>query len=1091
MTTDKPVIRGRGVMKSDEDNSLSSGNRDFIDDQNKVMIRNHLKLYNKDANAWKQKYGGSNSDRAESILLELSRDLNFQNSDKAVQGEEEVGALFADKIEDAYMSADPNEYGNAMTRFGKGGVRGSAIMWNTLVDAGREAVDFENWAWMGDRVANIFRDDATARDKWEVMAENVKRRAMKYGVGGYGAGSPLMELWGHAVSSDYDYRNLLDRVPKDMQGDTSWFKMDIPWENQNLGTAGRFGEILAMEAMTMGPLAAMKLARASHVINYFRKAAGGDGIKFVKGKKPAASQLSKAELDAVDEGIKYTPIKAVTKKEGKDIKTTLEVLDKDTISELADKGTFIWNPVSTRFWTRPKQTKEAYSKLLDLASAEGRWIQAVPFLGRKGFTGAKKAGGAYREAEIYSSLAAGAGGAYIYDITNGSEWSILGEVAGGVMGARVMNMAIRPAHDIFNSLRFNLGNLNPEQRADAVMRSFGYERAGKDMVLSEVDEIGPEGAGINIKQGEYYDPKSMTIIDENRKNRIVRMATSTPTLLTKGQNAKDRAFLKSLRSMHEMIDSLPQKERQNFHNRLILQDKLFSKFANVADGGRLFTALSKALSMDVLNTVRKKTLGTKTLGHRVKLKLDPSTIALAERELEQTEALIDVMMHFGEEAWGTVGLSDLIVGFKRAAEQSINRVKEDIGDGGMIEQFKNTQQRKLDYLTKMENKNALNSGTADINRVRAEDGSIEIRPDSEMKNIEGQGIKIDFDSDIKLKEGEKTIDELMNDMGAHFFVDDATGQKTYFNIMDNFSDADYNILVNEAPKLVKNSFRVARGRANREYNKIRNYKDKFSSTQNKTPDQVVADVQSSHAIVDTLGQEIMAIKAGAGDLAESGKLGAFSKRIENFDNLETFLETKRAELLSNAFKEGKINEQQIAARWEQLAKERGFDRTSVKADPVNKLDEVPIEQQIEDIANNLDVSLRDVGKGYDFSLETMTTMRTDLKQTGFKNLSGTDSLMHKNAHIQMQGAEAISTALDNAGKVSDSATMKDWQNANSFFKTNVADVYYKGVGHDMIARNLRGDKKVGPTYLFDQFIGTEGAGADWSRNAEMFKICLM
>lgn len=1085
---DKPTIRGKGVMKGDEDNSLSSGNRDFIDEQNKVMIRNHLKSYNKDANAWKQKYGGSNSDRAESILLELSRDLNFQNSDKAVQGEEEVGGLFADKVENTYMNGDPNEFGNSMQRFGKGGVRGSAIMWNTLIDAGREAVDFENWAILADKISNgTFRGDDTARNKFEVMAENVKRRAMKYGVGGYGAGNPLMELWGKAVSSDYDYRNLLDRVPKDMQGDTSWFKMDIPWENQNLGTSGRFGEILAMEAMTMGPLAAMKLARASHVINYFRKAAGGDGIKFVKAKKPAASQLSKAELDAVDEGIKYTPIKPVTKKGGKDIKTTLEVLDKNTISELADKGTFIWNPVSTRFWTRPKQTKEAYSKLLDLSAADGRWVQAVPFLGRKGFTGAKKAGGAYREAEVYSSLAAGAGGAFIYDITNGSEWSILGEVAGGVMGARVVNMAIRPAHDIFNSLRFNLGNLNPEQRADAVMRSFGYERAGKDMVLSEIDEIGPEGAGISIKQGEYYDPKSMTVIDENRKQRIVRMATSTPTILTKGQNAKDRAFLKSLRSMHEMIDSLPQKERQNFHNRLILQDKLFAKFANVADGGRLFTALSKALSMDVLNTVRKKTLGTKTLGHRVKLKLDPSTIALAERELEQTEALIDVMMHFGDEAWGTVGVDDLIKGFKRAAEQSINRVEEDIGKGGMIQEFINTQQKKLDYLTKMENKNSLSSGKADINRVRAEDGSIDIRPDSEMKNIEGEGIKIDFDSDIKLEEGQKTVDELMNNMGAHFFVDDATGQKTYFNIMDNFSDADYNTLVKEAPKLVNNSFRVARGRANREYKKIRNYKDKFSTTQNKTADQVVADVQSSHAIVDTLGQEIMAIKAGAGDLAESGKLGAFSKRIENFDNLETFLETKRAELLSKAFKENKINEQQIAERWEQLARERGFDRTSVKADPVNGLDEVPVAQQIEDIANNLDVSLKDVGKGYDFSLETMTTMRTDLKQTAFKNLSGTDSLLHKNSHIQMQGAEAISTALDNAGKVSDSTTMKDWQNANSFFKTNVADVYYKGVGQSMIARNIRGDKKVGPTYLFDQFIGTEGAGADWNRNAAMFK----
>jgi hypothetical protein len=446
-------------------------------------------------------------------------------------------------------------------------------------------------------------------------------------------------------------------------------------------------------------------------------------------------------------------------------------------------------------------------------------------------------------------------------------------------------------------------------------------------------------------------------------------------------------------------------------------------------------------------------------------------------------------MHFGEEAWSTVGVQDLIVGFKRAAMQSIERVQNDVGKGGMVQQFLDSQKRKLDHITRMEDKAALGSETINLNRVKADDGTIQIRPDSEMKNLDGHGMDIDelFESDIALTKGEHDVNDLMEKMGAHFFTDDATGRKSYFNIMDNFSDADYNELVTKSKPLIDTAFRLSRTKANREYRKIRNYKDKFSSTQNKAANQVVADVKSSHAIVDTLGQEIMAIKAGAGDLAESGRLGAFSKRIENFDNLETFLEGKRAELLSNALKEGRINEEQIAKKYTEVATARGFDRTSVQADPIKELDEIPVQQQIEEIANNLDVSLKDVGKGYDFSLETMTTIRTDLKQIGFKNLRGTDSLMHKNAHIQMQGAEAISKALENAGKVSDSATIKDWQNANNFFKTNVADVYYRGVGYDMIAKNIRGDAKVGPQYLFDQFIGAEGAGADWNRNAEMFK----
>ena len=1097
MATNKPIVRGRLINKGDEDNSLSSGNLNNLDEQNKVMIRSHLDLYNKNPNAWIQKYGGTNPERAESLLLELSSDMNYQSEHEAVQGEEEIGAIIADRVEDEVLGADPTLHGNKLQRFGKGGVRGSAIMWNTFIDAGREAADFENWAKMLDGMYNMVHSDENHTRKLETYAENVKRKALKYGVGGYGRGNPLMELWGKTVASEYDYRNLLDRMPKDMQGDTSWFKVDIPWEEQNLGTAGRFGEILAMEAMTMGPLAAMKLARASHVINYFKKAAGGDGVKLVEAGKRAFSKLSKAELEAVDASRKYTPIKAVTRKEGKDIKTSLEILDRNNIGDLADKGTFIWRPIKTRFFTKPKQTKEAYSKLLDLASADGRWIDVVPFLGRKGFTGAKKLGGSYREAEIYASLAAGAGGAWMYDLTNGSEWSILGEVAGGVMGARVLNATLRTGHDIFNSLRFNMPHLTPEARADAVMRSFGFDRAGKDMVLSEIKDIGPKGAGIHVRQGEYFDPISMTVIDEARKNRLVDLARSFPSPIPKilgGQeNAKNRAFLKSLRSMHEMIESLPHQERQDFKNRLMLMDKLFSKFANVAGGGRLFTALSKALSMDVLNTVRKKTIGADTLGHRVKIKINPTARALAARELEMTESLIDVMMHFGDEAWDTVGLQDLIIGFKRAADQSMSRVKDDIGEGGMVQAFKESQQQKLDYLTKMETKRSLSSEKININRFQHEDGTIQIRTKEELKNLQEQGVDVkkglmDFESDTVLKKGDDVVDEYMNNHGAHFWYDEKTGENVYINIADSFSDADVKYVTTHAPRLVNRAFSVARGRADREYKKIRNYKEKFNSKINKTAAQQVADAKASHEIVDTLGQELMAVKAQMGeDIIESSKLGAFSKRIEDFDSLESFLEGKRAELITKQFKAGRLSEEKLAETWQKLAESRGFDRKSVAADPANNLDALSVNDQIQDIANNLDVSLRELGEGYDFSLETMTTMRTDLKQLAFKNIQTTDSVLHKSSHMQLQGAEAITKAFDEAEKVADATSLNDWKMANKFFKDNVADPFYRGVGYQLISRTSRGDKKIGPLAMFDQFIGKGSKDADWERNATMFK----
>ena len=450
------------------------------------------------------------------------------------------------------------------------------------------------------------------------------------------------------------------------------------------------------------------------------------------------------------------------------------------------------------------------------------------------------------------------------------------------------------------------------------------------------------------------------------------------------------------------------------------------------------------------------------------------------------------MMHFGDEAWETAGLENLIVGFREAALQSINRVKEDIGPGGIVETFMNSQKRKLAYITKMSDKTSIGSEKVNLRRFESDDGTIKIRTQDELEAMgdakgTGQGKEVVFVSNKKLTETKDTVQEYMDAHGAHFFTDKKTGEMFYFNILDTFEEADYNFIIKEAPKLVRNAFRVARVRSKGQYNKIRNYKDKFSSKTGKTVEQQLADAKASHEIMDTLGNELMAIKAGAGDLAESGKLGAFSRSIEDFENLETFLEVKRAELITNQFKVGRLSEEKLAKTWEKLAETRGFDRKSVAADPANNLEAVTVEKQIEDIANNLDVSLRELGEGYSFSLETMTTMRTNLKEISWTNLQTTDGILHKNSHIQRQGAEAITKALDKAQDVVDTTSIQDWKNANAFFKTNVADPFYRGVGYDMIGKTGRGDELVGPLYMFDQFIGTDSPGMNWERNAEMFK----
>ena len=161
---------------------------------------------------------------------------------------------------------------NIAKQIGKGGVRGTALLWNGIVDMGRGAIDPENWSKVSELMLSVGDGlDFKNRDKsWEKYWEEVKKDAVRGDKG-------FANAWGRTVleESEIDkYASQLDFSEKDIYnvrsaGMSGWKFDNIPFLNEDLGMAGAAAEIAVQELLTMGPLALGKLHRANKIAKYF------------------------------------------------------------------------------------------------------------------------------------------------------------------------------------------------------------------------------------------------------------------------------------------------------------------------------------------------------------------------------------------------------------------------------------------------------------------------------------------------------------------------------------------------------------------------------------------------------------------------------------------------------------------------------------------------------------------------------------------------------------------------------------------------------------------------------------------------------
>ena len=511
-------------------------NRDIDDNE-----ANHIRLlWDEFTNSLKQdggtsfeeKYGGEAID----TLTESFRRLNKQSSGFSTAAELEASEMMREATEDlAYNGVPQKKETNIAKQIGKGGVRGTALLWNGIVDMGRGAIDPENWSKVSELMLSVGDGlDFKNRDRsWEKYWEEVKKDAVRGDKG-------FANAWGRTVLEEDEidkYASQLDFSEKDIynvrQGGMSGWKFDnIPFLNEDLGMAGAAAEIAVQELLTMGPLALGKLHRASKVARFFSDKAGGTIKRGRMTKDGYRSGKVRTELG-----------------DAKDIKKAVDEHDveyKAYYDEL--KG------------MSAKEQKKT-SELLKINQTRGKVLNI--------------GGGAYAEAEIVASAGVVAGGIWFQSMF-GKEASIIGEVGGGIAGPTLVMRSGRNLLDWMNYLTYKL----PGSRDSKNMRGLKALGYTDDEILKmpstkKAKVIGalraapiPRWMGFSSKerkrltQMRHWDNEFESLPDDIRDPLMERMdavkgllqkfdeqAGGTGTVFTTIDRAFDMAWLASLRTL--------------------------------------------------------------------------------------------------------------------------------------------------------------------------------------------------------------------------------------------------------------------------------------------------------------------------------------------------------------------------------------------------------------------------------------------------------------------------------------------------------------------------------------------------------------
>ena len=912
-------------------------------------------------------------------------------------------------------------------RAGKGSVRGTALVWNGLVDLVREGVDPLNLAkpldWVYNRMQGYpaFRYDKR-KDPIEKYLANARRRALT-------TGNPdgALEAWTYATANPRDFLRLDVARPNNNSPDRwkhhYWLKMVdkeqgslspdghviLPFEGQELGKIGNFAEILAMEMASIGTLGLARVLRAKKYVRYF-----GDKAAGIKEARTGAATMVKS---LVESGTKYddavlqvAKVKKMSRGEVEDIARKGLVIDKNgnivkrttkEQMEALEKSTVTTREIRKKV-SAEQGAKEAEKmiKNVDLYTTEGLWMKALP-------------AGAFAEAETYAMLASATMGMTAQEVLG--RWaSVIGEIGGGLMGPRLIGGTVRYGGDWINAMRWKSSDtLDNAEKTNAFLRGIGFK---EKEILNMPDSV---------------------------KASYSRMATTFPSVGLGVFKKAERTKLREFRRLADEIDKLPREMREDIKLQLEVMHEMLSKYDD--GSGRVFAMLSHSLNLSALQTIESRVMGRANVGKLpgiTNLLRDPNKLEMQKRIAEQSNALNEILMEYGAQQYGDSRFGSLLRAFKKQVNDNYERLQG--YNHNEVNKIIDANVTKLKIETQQIDNAAselLESRAFDLDEagfLRLEDPD---KPGTFLK-------RINYNEIPSFVQGADTTN--MKDLFAkngvvRYAFKDVNGNNRSILLVDRGlpDDASLNKFGTASEKLINKVSKLDFDEGHRMYDEIPGYKDNVPLNENMS-NEIAAD----------FGARLYKLMDDDPDSARR-LAGLGTPEMKFYDELVDL----RAKGLTTKFGSGEQIDIDALSVYAQDVLGKGPDEIAevLQTDGPQKLMDalaMYTGKQLPEI--NLQISLKD-----------LVRWRQGLYKGANNALNATNKT---NAWLNMELADSITDSLKKfAGEGGDEAAIA-WKKANDNWYKTIGSVWRRGIAKKLIARSRSGDKVTGSANLFDVFM---------------------
>ena len=1003
---------------------LNNKNNKPFDDEQQNRIRLYYKMWENDPREFESKYGADGLNQ----LSELMRRLNAQNSDKS-SGAEQVATNYMvdslnESMENPEIETDKTKVTNPFKQITHGGAQGFGLLWNGVVDMGRGTIAPENHAKYLDLLINnrFVTSNPKRRGAIQKMFAGWKKDAVAGKKG-------FKSAWMRSVLEEEEinkYGRFLTGKERDFQqgldAGGSWLKFDeIPYANEDLGMLGAAASIAVQEAMTMGPLAVLKLRRASSVANYFATKAGNSikksAVVTEGGKRKFRTGRVRSELAGADYEDYLKMLKAMPEKEAK-----------------------------------------RKRRLMDIYQTEGKFIKKAPFMG---------GGGAYAEAEIAASAMVVTGGIMAQNML-GKEYSILGEVGGGIVGPSIASRVARQG-DWFTYLMYRVPG-DTRAKEEKILRSMGY--TSKDVV-----DMPPE-----------------------RKRKIIEQATSAPMfrgILGFGDlRGKDRRQLDSYRKMEREFNSMPDDIKDKVMERADTMRRVLDKFDD--GSGRIYTTIDRAMDMAWLASIREMSRSRMRLGNTVQVKFNSTDRVLAEKELDNAKALNELLKGLGDTKFGKSANYEVFLdGIRHQLKTHLVRLSKDKGDiskqaNVLLDEIAAVNNPKLnqifDYTDVEGYAYDFASGTIQrdafrpIKKTTDEQGRVVEQLDelgmpvreelAEASQVNAANAKTQAG---KLAD-ETRRDDILQSEGVEF-VDVKLPDGTVKKILrpkSKLTQAQINENAKGATDFVNTLKKTADQDTKKAYQGIKGFD--VSPT---TRGSAISNSQVDNLIVnmgDRIGTSLDDIPKDLRPVINIKGMGDVT--------IGRFFVSKRSDSLERLRK--KIGDEEFIAEMEKLLEGTSIkispeDFKRVDVDPVtgektitNEIDSSIVDDLVNHVANQLNVNLLKEGvqeMTLDIPLSQLAKIRTSLYQNATQQITTDGSRVSGFYNFKM--GKVLSDAFDD---------IDSFRAANQLWKDKVGRPYREGIGRMLVEnQSISGDR------LFQQFVRPKG-GAYTSAKEDFMAI---